>query len=240
MKKILITGSSRGIGKATAKLAAEKGWNVIVHGKTDSDDLKQVHKEIEGSEKVVFDTTDKQAVIDAIKSVGHIDVLVNNAGFGYAGIKDIFEVEDEHAIEEYRINVLGTLHCIQAVLPSMLEKGSGSIVSVSSIKGHYNLGTMSSLTYAPSKAGVISLSKALAKSYPQIRFNTVSPGYIETDQAKGWDDAVYKKIEDGTIMERIGQPEEVANLIAFLASDDASYITGADYLVDGGYSIKGK
>ena len=240
MKTILITGSSRGIGKATAILAAKKGWQVILHGKTDSDALNKAHKEIKGSRKTVFDITDKMAVLNAIKAVGHIDILVNNAGFGYAGIKNVFEIEDEKAIEEYRINVLGMLHCVQAVLPSMLQNGSGSIVSISSIKGHYNLGTISSLTYAPSKAGVISLSKALAKAYPKIRFNTVSPGYIKTDQAKGWDEVVHKKIKDGTIIERIGQPEEVAKLIVFLASDDASYITGADYLVDGGYSIKGK
>lgn len=132
------------------------------------------------------------------------------------------------------------LHCIQAVLPSMLKKNSGSIVSVSSIKGQQNLGTMSSLTYAPSKAGVISLTKALAKSYPAIRFNSVSPGYVETDQADDWGPQTFDRINNGTVMGRIGQPEEIANVILFLASDKASYVTGADFLVDGGYSIKGK
>ena len=221
-------------------MAAKNGYKVIVHGRTDTDDLKQVHREIEGSMKVVFDVTDRDAVAKALEGIEQIDVLVNNAGWVKPGISDVQDINDEDAIYEYKVNVLGGLHCIQSVLPGMLERGSGSIVSVSSIKGHYSLGTLSSLTYAPSKAGVISLSKTLAKSYPSVRFNTVSPGYIETDQAKGWDETVYAKIEDGTILERIGQPDEVANVIMFLASDSSSYVTGTDYLVDGGYSIKGK
>ena len=240
MKTILITGSSRGIGKATAKLAAKEGYKVIVHGRTDSAELNTTHQEIQGSVKTVFDVSDKDAAQKAIGELGQIDVLVNNAGIAQVGIKDVSDVNDDDAIEEYKVNVLGTLHCIQAVLPSMLKNGSGSIVSISSIKGQQNLGTMSSLTYAPSKAGVISLSKALAKSYPTIRFNTVSPGYVQTDQAANWGKETFERINQGTILERIGQPEEIANVIMFLASDKASYVTGTDVLVDGGYSIKGK
>jgi 3-oxoacyl-[acyl-carrier protein] reductase len=239
MKTILITGSSRGIGKATAKLAAQEGYKVIVHGRSDSEELNKTHQEIEGSVKTFFDVADKQQVEHAIKELGHIDVLINNAGMSHRAT-DLRDVKDEEALEEYRVNVLGTLHCIQAVLPGMQGTGAGSIVSISSIKGHPNFGTMSTLTYAPAKAGVISLTKALAKSYPKIRFNSVSPGYVETDQVNDWNQETFERINNGTIMGRMAQPEEVANVIIFLASDKASYITGADFLVDGGYSIKGK
>jgi 3-oxoacyl-[acyl-carrier protein] reductase len=240
----LITGSSRGIGKATAELAQEQGYKVIVHGRTDSEALQQVHASFPGSIKTVFDVADKEATVAAIAAVldevGTIDVLINNAGMGHTGMKDIADIEDEKAIEEYMVNVLGMLHCIQATLPAMLEKGSGSIVSISSIKGQPNLGTMSTLTYAPAKAGVISLTKALAKSYPKVRFNVVSPGYVETDQVAGWNEETFERINNGTILGRMAQPAEIAKAVLFLASDDASYITGTDFLVDGGYSIKGK
>jgi 3-oxoacyl-[acyl-carrier protein] reductase len=187
---------------------------------------------------------DQQATHEAInkllEEVGTIDVLVNNAGISNNGFSDIAEASDENAITEYRVNVLGAVHCIQAVLPKMLEKEGCSVISLSSIKGQYNLATISSFTYSASKAGVISITKSLAKAYPTIRFNVVSPGYIETDQVNDWGPQTFDRINNGTIMGRIGKPEEVAPLIMFLAGDEASYITGADFLVDGGYAIKGK
>jgi len=244
MKTVLITGSSRGIGKAIAELAHKQGYKVIVHGRTDSEALQQTCKELDGSIKAVFDVADKQATHQAIgellEQVGTIDVLVNNAGVTRNFIKDIADVDDDKAIEEYRVNVLGTLHCVQAVLPKMLEKGVGSVINVSSIKGYPNLATMSTLTYAPAKAGVTSITKALAKSYPTVRFNVVAPGYVETDQVNDWNEETFNRINNGTILGRIAKPEEIAPLVMFIASDEASYITGAEFLADGGYSIKGK
>jgi 3-oxoacyl-[acyl-carrier protein] reductase len=244
MKTILITGSSRGIGKAVASLAHKQGYKVIVHGRSDSDELETVHNGLEGSLKTAFDVGDKEATHSAIQKlldeVGTIDVLVNNAGVAKNFIKDVAEVDDNKALEEYRVNVLGTLHCVQAVLPKMLETGGGSVINISSIKGYPNLSTMSTLTYGPSKAGVIAITKALAKAYPTVRFNTVAPGYVETDQVNDWNEETFNRINNGTIVGRIAKPEELAPLVMFLASDEASYITGSDYLADGGYSIKGK
>jgi len=240
MKTILITGSSRGIGKAIAQLAAKQGYKIIVHGQTDSTELEATHKEIAGSVKTFFDVSDQQAVKSAIEKLGPINMLVNDAGMGKTGIKDVTDVKDEDALEEYQVNVLGTLHCIQAVVPGMLKQGSGSIVNISSLKGHYNLTTLSSLTYGISKAGVIALTQALAKAYPQIRFNSVSPGYVATDMTKQWPPETFDRIKQGTLAGRISQPEEIAKAVMFLASDDASYITGTDMLVDGGYQLKDK
>jgi 3-oxoacyl-[acyl-carrier protein] reductase len=240
MKTILITGSSRGIGKAVAKLAASKGYKVIVHASTDSEQLEKTHNEIEGSLKTYFDISDKEAVSNAIGQLGQIDILVNNAGIGKSRIEDIADVDDEQALREYKVNVLGTLHCMQAVIPGMVARGSGSIVNVASIKGHYNLTSMKSLTYGVSKAGVIALTQALAKAYPQIRINSVSPGYVKTDMSKDWPAETFDRIKNQTIVGRISQPEEIAKAILFLASDDASYVTGTDLLVDGGFNLKDK
>ena len=242
-KTILITGSSRGIGRATAELAHAKGYTVIVHGKSDSQALQTVHESLKGSYKLVFDVADSDATHKVIggfiSSHGAIDILVNNAGIAKNFLKDISEVSDEHALEEYKVNVLGTIHCIQAVLAGMLKKG-GSVINVASIKASFNLATMSTLTYATTKSGVLSLTKSLAKAYPTVRFNAISPGYVETDQVSDWNDETFERINNGTILGRIARPAEIAPLILFLASDDASYITGTEFLVDGGYSIKGK
>lgn len=240
MKTILITGSSRGIGKATALLASKQGYKVIVHGKTDTPELEQVHQEIEGSLKTFFDIADKQATHEAIAKLGHIDVLVNNAGSGRSGVKDVSDIDDENALKEYKINVLGTIHCIQAVVPSMLESGSGSIVNVASIRGHANLTSISSITYGLAKAGVIGLTKALAKTYPKLKINSVSPGFVRTDMLANWPEEKINKVKESVIADRLAEPEEVASMILFLASDEASFITGADFLVDGGYTIKDK
>lgn len=244
MKTILVTGSSRGIGKAVAALAHQQGYRVVVHGRTDSRQLQQTHRELEGSVKAAFDVASKQDVergIDKLMGeVGPIDVLVNNAGVARNFLKDVTGVDDDLAVQEYRTNVLGTLHCIQAVLHGMLERGGGSVINISSIKGYANLATMSTLTFATTKAGVLSLTKALAKAYPSVRFNAVAPGYVETDQVNDWNQDTFDRINNGTILGRIAQPKEIAPLVMFLASDEAGYITGSDFLADGGYSIKGK
>jgi 3-oxoacyl-[acyl-carrier protein] reductase len=240
MKTILITGSSRGIGKAVAVLAASKDYKVIVHASTDSEQLQETNKEIANSVKTFFDVADKKAVDSAISGLGAIDILINNAGIGRSGNKDIADADDEHALKEYKVNVLGTLHCIQAVIPGMVERGGGSIVNIASVKGHYNLTSMKSLTYGISKAGVIALTQALAKEFPTVRINSVSPGYVNTEMSKGWPPETFEKIKNQTVAGRISQPEEIAQAILFLASDDASYATGTDLLIDGGFNIKDK
>ena len=245
-KTILVTGSSRGIGKAIARLAYEKGYRVIVHGKTDSEKLQETSSELKGSVRSFFDISEGEAVKKAIGEVlikvGVIDILVNNAGVRLNPTKDIFEVDTQKAIGEWKTNILGAVYCIQAVLPGMMEKSCGSVINISSIKGIYNLATTSSLTFSATKAGVISITKSLAKDYGDkgIRFNAICPGYVETDQVKDWSPSTLERIKSGTILGRMAKPEEIAPLVLFLASDESSYITGTEFLIDGGYSIKGK
>lgn len=245
-KTILVTGSSRGIGQAIAKKAHKEGYTVIVHGKTDSKELNSTHKDLPGSIKSFFDVGDKDATHKAIKKIisetKNINVLVNNAGVAKNFLKDISEVDDDKALEEWRTNVLGSIHCIQAVLPQMLESKKGSIINISSIKGYPNLATMSTFTFAQTKSAIVSMTKSLAKSYsPQgIRVNSVSPGYVETDQVKLWNDDTFRRINEGTLLSRMASPAEIADLVLFLASDRSTYITGSNFLADGGYTLKGK
>ena len=240
MKTILITGSSRGIGKAIATLAHKQGYKVIVHGKSGSEELNKTQQELDGSLKVVFDVADKQATHEAVANilneVGAIDVLVNNAGIARNFLKDIAEVDDDKAIEEYRTNVLGTLHVTQAVLPKMLEQQKGSVINIASIKGQYNLATTSTLTFATTKAGIISLTKALAKTYGDkgIRFNTVSPGYVETDLIAQFTDDMRERLYKQNPVGRVCWPSEVAALVTFLCSNQAAFINGEQICIDGG------
>jgi len=245
-KVILVTGSSRGIGKAIAGLAYKRKYKVIVHGKTDTKKLQTIHNKLKGSLMTFFDVSDKKEthreIKKLLKKVGTIDVLVNNAGVALNFLKQVEETDDGKAIEEYKVNVLGTIHCVQAVLPAMLKRRMGSVINISSFKGNPNMATMSTLTFAATKSGIISITKSLAKAYSEkgVRFNVVLPGYIETDQVKLWNKETFKRINEGTILGRMGKPEEIAPLVLFLASDEASYITGSEFLADGGYKLKGK
>lgn len=245
-KSILITGSSRGIGKEIAKLAHKQNYRVILHGKTNSNDLNQIYKQLSGSSKVHFDVADKKAthraISNLVKKYGAIDVLINNAGIAKNFVKSIDQVDDDKAVEEYKVNVLGAIHCIQAVLPGMLKKGQGSVVNISSIKGYSQLATMSTFTYAPSKSAVITITKSLAKTYSPVgvRFNVVLPGYVETDQVKDWNQDTFNRINKGTLLGRMAKPSEIAPVVLFLASDDSSYMTGSEVLIDGGYMLGGK
>lgn len=245
-KTILVTGSSRGIGKAIATLAHSKGYRVVVHGSKESKELEEVNKELSGSHKLIFDVSDKQAsknsIEEFIKLNGTIDVLVNNAGIILNYLKDISEVDDHKAMQEWKVNVLGPIHCIQAVLPEMLKQKKGSIINIASMKGYPNYSTMSSFSYSQTKAAVLSMNKSLAKTYSPlgIRFNAVCPGYFLTDISKVWTKETWNRINTGILLGRVGKLEELAQLVMFLASDVSSYITGCDYLIDGGYTLKGK
>lgn len=240
-KIILITGSSRGIGRAIAEKAYEQGYRVIVHGRKDTDELNDVHSKLNGSIKLVFDISNPKEVESALEGI-EVDILINNAGIARNFLSKIEELNNDKALEEYKTNVLGTLNVTRVLLPGMLKRGYGSVVNIASIKGRSNLSTLSTLTFGGTKAAIISLTKSLAKVYSPmgVRFNVVSPGYVETDQVKDWNDDTFKRINEGTILGRMASPEEIAETVMFIASNKASYMVGSEVLIDGGYEIKGK
>jgi len=236
---ILITGSARGIGAATAKLAKERGAKVILHGKSESDQLKQLAKEL-SVDYIICDVVDekrtKKAVDEVLKKVGKIDVLINCAGM--TNSKPFLELTDEDWLDAYKVNVLGTVHACKAVLPHMQAAKSGRIVNISSIRG-YGI-TSGRAAYSAAKASIINLTCTLAKEYaPVILVNAVAPGFTETDMSKTWSERVWNQVKQ-SLLGRIAQPEEIAEVILFLASPKNTFMTGQTLLVDGGYSIAGK
>lgn len=238
-KTILITGSSSGIGAATARLAKEYGAMPILHGKTESEELKKLSKELD-CEHIFCDVADKTAVESEvkriIKKVKKIDVLVNCAGI--APRAKFLETTDELWLDLFRINVLGTTHFCQAIIPQMQKNKYGRIVNIASIRAYID--TAGRPAYSASKAAIVNLTAVLAKEFaPDIAVNAVAPGYTDTPITKNWDDEVWAKAKT-SLLARIAQPKEIAEVILFLASDRASFITGQTIIVDGGYSISWK
>lgn len=238
-KIVLITGSARGIGAATARLAHGYGARVILHGKSKSEHLTKLAQEL-GVEYITCDVADeiatKKAVDDILQKVEKIDVLVNCAGI--TNSKVFAELTDEDWLDAFKVNVLGTVHACKAVLPYMQKAKSGRVVNISSIRGY---GTTSGrAAYSAAKASIINLTATLAKEYaPDILVNAIAPGFTETDMAKTWPERVWIQVKSA-LLGRIAQPEEIAEAILFLAGPKNTFITGQTLLVDGGYSLSGK
>lgn len=242
-KIILITGSSspRGIGAAIARLAKKYGAKVILHGRVVTKELKNLATELD-AKYIICDAANKKAVFQAInnlkKNYNKIDVLVNAVGIVTA--KSFLEIEENDWLEAFKTNVLGTVYFCQAIIPIMQKQGYGRIVNIASIRGHFPMASERTIPYSISKAAVINLTSALAKLYaPKIAINTVSPGFTKTDMAKTWNKRVRIQARS-SLLRRLAKPEEIASVVLFLASDEASFITGQTFLVDGGYLISGK
>ena len=239
-KTILITGSARGIGAATARLAKSYGANVIVHDKEDCPELDAIAQELE-AEKITCDISDKEAVVKAINSLLEkkiqIHGLANVAG-AVKNSKSFMETTDEDWLFDYRTNVLGIVHMCQAVIPSMQSQKNGSIVNVGSIRAYPQGTRLGRAPYSSSKAAILNLTTTLAKEYAVdgIRINSVSPGGVNTDVAKAWSADILKRNSD-VLLGRIAEPEEIAEAICFFLSDKSSYATGQAFLFDGGYTI---
>lgn len=239
-KNILITGSSSGIGLATARLAKGYGAKVILHGRNESEELKNFAKEL-NSEYIFCDVADKVAVDSEIKrileKVGRIDILVNSAGI--APGQKFLESTDELWLEVFKVNVLGTTHFCQAVIPQMQKNKYGRIVNIASMRGYPN--TSGNQAYSSSKAAIVNITASLAKDFAgEIAINAIAPGFTDTPMSKTRTDDKVMKQAKSSLVGRVGRPEEIAEAILFLASDRASFITGQTILVDGGYSISGK
>ena len=236
-KIILITGSSKknGIGRAAAILAAEQGAHVIVHGRKENDEVLEFAKSI-GGKAVFFDAKDKDSVKDALKGFKRIDGLINCVGA--PKVVPFLESTEQDWMDAYRTNVVGIVNVCQIAIPLMGENRS-SIVNVSSVRGHsVGAGTFNA-PYSAAKAALINLSVSLAKSLaPTINVNTVSPGFTETDFAGTWNDRIWGMVKS-SLVGRVGKPHEIAGLLCFLMSDQAAFITGQDFVVDGGLLMSG-
>ncbi len=244
MKKVvLITGGSRGIGKSTAIEFAKNGYNIIINYLSDDKSAEHIKSFlVENYDVDVMtykcDVKDelkvKHMVEDVINYFGRIDVLVNNAAIAIDTLVEDKNKDDFKKILE--TNLIGPFILSRSVAKVMMENKKGSIINVSStnaIDTYYEY----SLDYDASKAALISLTHNLAKYYaPYIRVNAVAPGWVDTDMNKNLSlDYIKKECED-IYLKRFGKPEEIAKAIYFLASDNASYITGEVLRVDGGYN----
>lgn len=239
-KTIFITGSSRGMGAAAARLAKTYGAKVILHGKNETQELRKLSQELD-SAYVTFDVADeaevKQQCAKVIAEHGPINGLINSAGIVKS--KPFLELERQDWVELIATNLRGVSQVCQAFLPE-LAKHKGSVVNVASMRGAPSVASTRIIPYSASKAGVINLSAALAKeAAPNVRVNSVSPGFTRTDMSKTWNDTVREQVKTA-LLGRAAEPEEVAEVMLFLISDRASFITGQDIVVDGGYSIAGK
>ncbi|MFC1493458.1 3-oxoacyl-[acyl-carrier-protein] reductase, partial [candidate division KSB1 bacterium] len=230
-KVALITGGSQGIGKSIAAVLAEAGALAAI---TDIDKEKgeETVKEITaGGGRAAFyhgDVTDSGSVdnmvSEIVKEHSSLDILVNNAGITKDGL--IMRMKDDQWDDVIRINLKGAFNCIRAVTKPMMKQRSGAIVNVSSVIGV--MGNAGQANYAASKAGLIGLTKSAAKELAarNIRVNAIAPGFIRTRMTDSLSEEVKQSYLDSIPLKKLGEPEDVAKLILFLASDEGSYITG--------------
>ena len=241
-KVSIITGAAQGIGLATALKFAQEGALVVVCDlRRDSVEAavaacRAVGARAEGHVVDVTDRTQVDAMVAAVRaSFGRIDVLVNNAGITKdARLQKMTLAQFDAVID---VNLRGVFHCAQAVADTMVAQGSGVILNASSVVGVY--GNFGQTNYAASKFGVIGFTKTWSRELgPKgVRVNAVAPGFIETPILASIPDKVMQQMRDDIPLRRLGRPEEIANVYAFLASDEASYVNGAVIEVAGGMTV---
>lgn len=241
-KIAIVTGSGQGIGRAIALKLALEGADVVI-AERNPETGAQTAKEVEGSGRramsIPLDVADRSQVEAMVGQVlnqwGRIDILVNNAGFDRPGLLLKMREEDFDAV--LGVHLKGTLHCIQAVASHMIGRQSGKIVNLSSIWG--KSGAIAEIGYASAKAGIIGLTKSVARELGRYRINVnaVLPGLILTPTIAKMAEKYQNMIIENTPLRRMGRPEEVANVVAFLCSDEASFMTGATVEVSGGWNM---
>jgi 3-oxoacyl-[acyl-carrier protein] reductase len=240
-KVVLVTGGSRGIGQACALAFAKEGAKVVINYAGNEEAAQKTLAEIEklGPNKgkaLKFDVGNAEACTNAIdeiiKELGRIDVLVNNAGIAKDGL--VMRISEEDWDRTQDVNLKGSFMLIKAVSRPMMKQKGGSIINLTSVVGE--TGNAGQAAYAASKAGLIGLTKSVAKELASrnIRVNAVSPGFIDTDMTSALPEAARTKMLENIPLARLGHSNEVADAVLFLASDRASYITGQVVRVNGG------
>jgi len=239
-KLALITGGSRGIGRACALALAQRGAAVVIgYGSNQpaaAETLELIAAAGAKGSAIPFDVADSSAASEAIEKViaehGRIDVLVNNAGIAIDAL--VMRIKDEDWDRQLNANLRGPFALIRAVARAMIKQRRGVIINIASVVGE--TGNVGQAAYSASKAGLIGLTKSVARELGSrnIRVNAVSPGLIETDMTSKLTAQVRTRMLEAIPLGRLGSPLEVANAVAFLASDAASYITGEVLKVNGG------
>jgi 3-oxoacyl-[acyl-carrier protein] reductase len=236
----LISGASRGIGRACAIVLARRGAKVVVNYASNEAAAAETAKlvaDVGGSAELSrFDVADTAASAEAVERVvaahGRLDVLVNNAGVAADGL--LLRLKDEDFARQFAVNVQGAFGLSKAVARPMMKQRSGAIVNLTSIVGE--MGNAGQAVYSATKAALIGFTKTLARELcsRNIRVNAVSPGFIDTEMTQGIPEAARAKMLENIPLARLGRAEEVAEAVAFLASPMASYITGEVLRVNGG------
>jgi 3-oxoacyl-[acyl-carrier protein] reductase len=233
-KTALVTGASRGIGRAIAEELARAGASVVVGYRAGAEEAEAVAKEI-GGRAVQADVAEPDEAKRLVEEAGDLDVLVNNAGLTRDGLLARMPDEDWRAVLD--TNLGGVFHTCRAAARGMMRRRAGSIVNISSIVGVH--GNPGQTNYSAAKAGIIGFTKALARELGQrgVRANVVAPGYISTRLTEVLPDELKDAMLANTPLGRFGDPADVAGAVRFLSSDAAAFITGEVLLVDGGLGM---
>ncbi len=245
-KVALVTGASRGIGRATALIFSQEGAKLCINYAKSREDAEEIAEELrkKGSQVIPIraDVSNKQQVSKMVRQVveefGKIDILINNAGtVGYA---DIFSIKEAQLDRMFDVNVKGTIYCSQEVAKQMVKRKYGKIVNIASIAGH-GTAFVGTTAYASTKAAVMILTKRLALELGKygINVNSIAPGFVDTKMARagrsGKEMEKFSKLMGGKAMlNRIGQPEDIAYGALYLSSDESSFMTGQILTIDGG------
>jgi len=233
-KTALVTGASRGIGRAIATELARAGASVVVGYRSGADEAGALASEL-GGRAIQADVSNSEDAARLVDEAGDLDILVNNAGLTRDGVLARMSDDDWRSVIE--TNLSSVFYTCRAVSRSMMKKRAGAIVNVSSIVGvHGNWGQSN---YAASKAGIIGFTKSLAQELGSrgVRANVVAPGYVKTQLTDVIPEEAREKMLSLTPLARLGEPEDVAGAVRFLCSDEASFITGEVLLVDGGLGM---
>ena len=243
-KVAIVTGSSRGIGKAIALKLAERGAKVVVNYAGSAPAAEEVVETIlaKGGQAIavqanVGDQLEAENLIKtALDTFGHVDILVNNAGITRDGLLLRMKEADWDAVMD--TNLKGVYLCTKAVIKPMMKQRQGAIINITSVVGL--TGNAGQANYAAAKAGIIGFTKSIAQEIGSrgITVNAIAPGFITTDMTANLGEAVIKELESKIPLERLGNPEDIAGAVVFLASSDARYITGQTLNVDGGMVMR--
>jgi len=238
-KVAIVTGGSTGIGKATAAKYLEYGADVVIANRSADAGQKAAEElDCDFTKCDVAEYEQLEALVEAtVEKYGQLDVMVNNAGIGRVGTVEDMSLDDWHDV--MRINLNGVMHGTRAAIPH-LKESEGSIINIASIYGL--VAGPGATAYSTAKGGIVNFTRSVAVDYAKqnIRVNSICPGFVETPMTEPafGEEEFYEYVHGQTPMGRVAQPEEIASLAMFLASDEASYLTGVNIPVDGGWTAQ--